>query len=363
MWGETHGVTIDETGLIYIKHRNYAKHPMDAIVVFDPQGKFVRSFGKEFHRGGHGIDVRKEGNEEFLYLCDVQHGIVAKTTLKGEHVWVKWTPEEPGVYSDKAKYSPTNVAFAADGGFYIGDGYGSSYIHQYDKHAKWVRTWGGFGDAPGKMKTPHGLWLDNRPGREPSLVVADRANARLQYFTLDGKHIGYVHEVSFPAHFDLRGEVMMVPDLHARVSLFDPVNKVIAHLGYDPAWTKQVLADDFKMRRTPQAMAGREIHPPARRLLRQGREYLRRRMGADRPRIALAESRLSSGLPRKRPCGPVYSARRSDGQFYIQRQGGVRGRADLSVVVGLFLCRRKHRKNRANCTKIVQAKCVGHLVK
>ena len=68
------------------------------------------------------------------------------------------------------------------------------------------------------MKTPHGLWLDNRPGREQSLVVADRANARLQYFTLDGKHLSFVHGLSFPAHFDLRGEVMMVPDLHAGVA-------------------------------------------------------------------------------------------------------------------------------------------------
>ncbi len=254
--------TVDGAGFIYIKHRNYAKTPMDAIVVFDPQGKFVRSFGKEFHRGGHGIDLRKEGNEEFLYLCDVQHGIVAKTNLKGEHVWVKWTPEESGVYTGNNKYSPTNVAFAADGGFYIGDGYGSNYIHQYDKDANWVRTWGGFGDAPGKMKTPHGLWLDDRPGRTPSLVVADRANARLQYFTLDGKHLGFDHDVSFPAHFDLRGDVMMVPDLHARVSLFDKDNKVITHLGYDPNWTKQVLANGFKMRRTPKDwQAGRFIHP------------------------------------------------------------------------------------------------------
>src|SRR5262249_49011354 len=35
-WGETHGVAIDEAGLIYIKHRNRAEMPMDAIVVFDP---------------------------------------------------------------------------------------------------------------------------------------------------------------------------------------------------------------------------------------------------------------------------------------------------------------------------------------
>jgi hypothetical protein len=263
VWGETHGVTVDESGLIYIKHRNSAKSPMDAIAVFDPKGKFVRSFGKEYHRGGHGIDLRKEGNEEFLYLCDVQHGIVAKTTLKGEHVWVKWVPEEPGVYTDpKAKYSPTNVAFAADGGFYIGDGYGSNYIHQYDKDAKWVRTWGGSGEEPGKMKTPHGLWLDNRPGRDVSLVVADRANHRLQYFTVDGKHMSFLDDVSFPAHFDLRGEVMLVPDLHARVSLFDKDNKVITHLGYDADWTRQVLADNFKMRSTPNRWpAGKFIHP------------------------------------------------------------------------------------------------------
>ena len=261
-WGETHGVAVDEAGLIYIKHRSNAPEPMDAIAVFDPAGKFVRSFGKEYHGGGHGIDVRKEGGEEFLYLCDVKHGIVAKTNLQGEPVWVKGRPEEPGVYKDPAvKYSPTNVAFSPDGGFYIGDGYGSHYIHQYDKDAKWIRTWGGEGSEPGKMKTPHGLWLDNRPGREPTLVVADRANARLQYFSLDGKHLSFVTDVSFPAHFDIRGDVLLVPDLHARVSIFDKNNKVLTHLGYDAEWTKKAL-DGFKMRGQRDTwQPGRFIHP------------------------------------------------------------------------------------------------------
>ncbi len=263
VWGETHGVAIDEAGLIYIKHRKNAADPMDAIAVFDSAGKFVRSFGDEYNGGGHGIDIRKEGNTEFLYLCDVKHNIVTKTTLKGELVWTKGRPQEPGVYKDPAvRYSPTNVAFAPDGGFYIGDGYGSHYIHQYDKDANWVRTWGGAGTEPGKMRTPHGLWLDNRPVREPSLVVADRANARLQYFSLDGNHLSFVNGVSFPAHFDIRGDVLLVPDLHARVSLFGKDNKLIAHLGYDEAWTKEVLADRMKMRSEPARwQAGRFIHP------------------------------------------------------------------------------------------------------
>jgi hypothetical protein len=260
-WETTHGVCVDEEGLVYVKHQGHGGKAMDTIVVFEPSGKFVRSFGKGYYPGGHGIDVRKEGGEQFLYLCDIHHRQVIKTDLKGKEVWKLDYPKEPGVYKDASGYRPTNVAFAPDGGFYVGDGYGSHYIHQYDKDAKWVRTWGGAGTAPGKMNTPHGLWLDDRPGRKPSLVVADRANARLQYFTLDGKHIGFVKDVLFPAHFDVRGDVLLVPDLHARVSLFDRDNKPIVHLGDDPEWRKKVL-DGFKMRGKPEGwLPGKFVHP------------------------------------------------------------------------------------------------------
>jgi len=71
-WGETHGVAVDEAGLIYIKHRKSGAETMDSIVVFDPAGKPVRTFGKEYHGAGHGIDVRKESGEEFLYLSCIQ---------------------------------------------------------------------------------------------------------------------------------------------------------------------------------------------------------------------------------------------------------------------------------------------------
>jgi hypothetical protein len=259
-WFNTHGVAVDEDGCIYVKHQSAGVEPMDAIVVFDPLGKPMRSFGKQFHGGGHGIDLRKDGGEEFLYLCDTKHRRVVKAAKTGEWVWSLEYPKEPGVYKNESGYSPTNVAFAPDGGFYVADGYGSSYIHQYDKDAKWVRTWGGVGDEPGKMKTPHGVWLDDRPGRTPSLVVADRANFRLQYFSLDGEHLGFVGEVLFPAHFDVRGDVLLVPDLHARVSLFDRDNRPIVHLGDDPAWIEEVKK--LQVRRNPDAWRpGRFVHP------------------------------------------------------------------------------------------------------
>jgi hypothetical protein len=262
VWGETHGVAVDAEGMIYIKHRSDAPQPMDAIAIFDPSGRFVRSFGKEYHSGGHGIDIRREEGEEFLYLCDIKNRQVSKTTLAGDRLWVMDYPREAGVYEKLDQFNPTNVAFAPDGGFYVADGYGSSYIHQYDADAKWVRTWGGAGKEPGKMQTPHGIWLDDRPGRTPALVVADRANARLQYFSLSGEFQQIIEGVSFPAHFDIRGTELLVPDLHARVTIMNAKNEVVVHLGYDQAWTDQVLADGLKLRQQAERFeAGRFVHP------------------------------------------------------------------------------------------------------
>lgn len=259
-WFNTHGVAVDSSGLVYVKHQGAGGEPMDTIVVFDPDGKAVRSFGKEYHGGGHGIDIRKEGSDEFLYLCDIENRQVVKSTVTGERIWKLSFPAEAGVYEKVEQFRPTNVAFGPDGGFYVGDGYGSHYIHQYGPDAKWIRTWGGEGDAPGKMRTPHGLMVDQRPGREPSLVVADRANARLQYFSLDGKHLGFVSDVLFPAHFDIRGDVLLVPDLHARVSLFGVDNKPIVHLGDDAAWIAEVK--NMKIRDNPsQWQPGKFVHP------------------------------------------------------------------------------------------------------
>jgi hypothetical protein len=263
VWQTTHGVCVDGEGLVYIKQQGHGGKPaVDTVAVFEPNGTFVRSFGKGIHPGGHGIDLRKEGNEEFLYLCDTAHGEVLKTSLKGDIVWKMGFPPEANVYSKTKAYRPTNLAFSPDGGFYVGDGYGQSFIHQYDKDRKWVRTWGGFGSDPGKMKTPHGIWLDNRPGREVSLVVADRANARLQYFTLEGKHISFVEGLLFPASFDIRGKVLLVPDLYSRISIFDGDNKPIVHLGDDPRWKTEVQKRNLRAKANEkQWQAGKFIHP------------------------------------------------------------------------------------------------------
>lgn len=265
-WQTTHNVAIDGEGMVYITHQGHASRKgLDTVMVFDPQGKFVRSFGKDWHGGGHGIDIRKDGNEEFLYLTNTWTPKikVAKTTLKGEMVWQKGRPEAKPYDNPKANYNPTNVAFCPDGSFFVGDGYGSHMMMKYDKDGNLVHSFGGAGNANGQFRTPHGNWVDTRNPEKPTLVVCDRANARLQTFDLDGKHLATTAPgtVLFPAHIDIRGEVMLVPDLHARVSLFDKNNQPIVHLGDDETWRKKVL-DGFKVRRDPkQWEAGKFVHP------------------------------------------------------------------------------------------------------
>jgi len=69
----------------------------------------------------------------------------------------------------------------------VGDGYGSSYINQYNSKGEFIRTFGGKGKGPGELDCPHGITVDLR-GSKPLLLIADRGNARLQYFTLTWVH-------------------------------------------------------------------------------------------------------------------------------------------------------------------------------
>ncbi len=234
-YGNTHGVCEDSQGDIYIHHTVGAgSESGDTVVVFDSKGKFVRSWGRQFGAGAHGLHLNKEGKDEFLYICDQMHGIVTKRTLKGEEVWTLGYPAESKPYDRAGKpalnYRPTNIAIAPNGDFYVSDGYGSSYIHQYNSKPQLINTFGGPGKEPGQLSTPHGLMLDSR-GATPILLVADRGNRRIQRFTLDGKHIDFVDGTKLPCHFHEQKGLVVVPDLWARVTLMDRDNKVVAHLG------------------------------------------------------------------------------------------------------------------------------------
>jgi len=267
LWGYTQGVTEDANGNLYVTHTVHPDSPKKhAIVVFDKHGKFVTSWGERFNGGGHGLDIRKEGSEEFLYHCDTANRLVVKTTLDGNVIWEKGVPLEADVYGKEGKehpFVPTNVAFGPNGDFYVADGYGSSWVHQYNGKGDYVRTFGGPGTEPGKMRTPHGVWLDDR-GKEPMLIIADRENNRLQQFTLDGKYVRVISEgMRRPCHFSIHHDLMVIPDLNSVVTLVDKEDKVVTMLGDGaPSNLDSHPRSDF--------IPGKFIHPHAARFLKNG---------------------------------------------------------------------------------------------
>ncbi|RYG27067.1 twin-arginine translocation signal domain-containing protein [bacterium] len=256
-WGDTHGLATDRHGNIYVAHTvGSGSVSSDAILVFDPKGKFMKSWGAEFRGGAHGLDLRREGSEEFLYHCDTRRRLVVKTTLDGKVVWERGAPMESGVYPDAGRFCPTNVAFLPDGHLLVGDGYGSSYIHRYDADGEYWGVVISPGSDAGFVREPHGQWVDTR-GAAPKIVVADRGNHRLQEFDLDGKHLGFVTEgMRRPCHIHYNGGLALVPDLDSVVTILDRDNKVVASLGDgQPSGLRDAPREKF--------IPGKFVHPHA----------------------------------------------------------------------------------------------------
>ena len=271
-WQTTHNVAIDAEGLLYVIHEgkaNLTDHP--SIFVFDQKGKYVRSFGNQFQGGGHGLEVRTEGKDQFLYVCAYQQvKAFAKLTLTGEVIWEKYAPMDSGIYRKdedtvrvkrwgRDAFMPTNFAFLNDGGFLLADGYGSFYIHRYDKDGNWVSKFGGPGQGEGKFATPHGIWIDQRPDRQEHVVICDRAHHTLQYLTLDGEYLETLEGYGLPANIDTWKDLMLVPELHARLSILDVENNIVARLGGD---VERVTEKEKDIRSNPNKWeTGKFVHP------------------------------------------------------------------------------------------------------
>lgn len=231
--GNTHGgVVVDRRGRVYVNTDGKR-----AVMVLDRDGRIVDAWGAELAGGLHGMCLAPGGEE--LWLVHTGRSEVLRATLEGEILFRRGWPQESGKYDKAEQFRPTGVAVAPNGDVYVADGYGRGFVHQFRADGTWVRCWGGGGTEPGKFRTPHGIALDAR-GAEPRLVVADRENGRLQWFTLDGELVEVVSGMlRRPCGASIRGEVLAVPDLAGRVTLLDGQNRLIAHLGDQPDESKR----------------------------------------------------------------------------------------------------------------------------
>jgi sugar lactone lactonase YvrE len=210
-FGSSAGVAIDPKGNIWVAERcggsTCENSDLAPILEFDPSGRLIQSFGANMIVFPHGMYADKDGN---IWITDGR----AKDG-KGQQV-IKFTPEgkvlmalgRAGVAGNGPDTfnSPSAVITSANGDIFVADGHGgdtNARIVKFSKDGKYLMTWGKKGVNPGEFDTPHALAFDSK-GR---LLVADRANKRIQIFDQEGKFLDSFTEFTGPGAiaFDSKG--------------------------------------------------------------------------------------------------------------------------------------------------------------
>lgn len=171
------------------------------VLIYDKSGKLLDTWGTSYP-GGHGLTILNEGGEQFLLICDTDRHQVIKTDLTGKVIFKIDYPKETGVYDFPTQFKPTESAVnPANGDIYVTDGYGLNYVMQYDSKGKYIRHWGGNGNADDKFNCNHGVVVDTRNKLSPTLLITSRIDNCWKRFTLDGK---YLSTIPLPGTFICR---------------------------------------------------------------------------------------------------------------------------------------------------------------
>lgn len=255
-------VATDSQDRVYL-HTRYS----DRVMVYEPDGTFLYAWGDGVFNNAHGITI---GPDDAVYCTDNRDHVVRKFTTDGKLLLTLGTP---GVASDTG-YAPqrggaakihhnetiqrvagpfnccTNMAVAPDGDLFVADGYGNARVHRYSPDGRLLHSWGEIGTGPGEFHLPHGIWV-LRDGR---VVVADRENDRLQFFTPDGEYLTewtdiqrpcavcedrdgllYVAELWRPVEAGQGSFVhgLATVDMPGRVTVFGPEGDILARWGAD----------------------------------------------------------------------------------------------------------------------------------
>ncbi|MDP2702526.1 MAG: peptidyl-alpha-hydroxyglycine alpha-amidating lyase family protein, partial [Candidatus Rokubacteria bacterium] len=185
---EVAGVAVDAKDNVFCFTRG--EHP---VIVFDRDGKFLRSWGEGLVRRAHGITIDADG---MVWLTDDLHHTVRKFTPDGKCLLVIGNPDTPATLQGGKPFNrPTHVAICPKSGYlFISDGYGNSRVHKYSPDGKHVMSWGEPGTDPGHFNLPHNLVTD----RDGLVYVADRENHRVQIFDGQGTYQGQWNNLHRP---------------------------------------------------------------------------------------------------------------------------------------------------------------------
>lgn len=251
---EVADVAVGPDGRIYAFTRG-----ADPVIVFDPNGEVLHSWGRGTFTGPHGITV--DGDR--VFCTDYLDHTVRIYDTAGRIIETLGTPglaSDTGIVLGERPLDkeagpfnmPTNVAVAGDGSFYVADGYGNARVHHFTADGKLVRSWGQPGSGPGEFNLPHGIAVSS----DGSVLVADRENCRIQRFSADGDfleewtglnrvaavfvdadglvyvaELGFAHYKTPPPHFRFRRDPPAGHEPISRISVWTADGTRVARFG------------------------------------------------------------------------------------------------------------------------------------
>jgi DNA-binding beta-propeller fold protein YncE len=177
-FGRVSSVATDSAGNVYVFHRGKKADPL---IVFDKTGKYLRSWGRGMFGNPHGLRIDKNNN---VWITDNGDHQVMKFTNEGQLLMTLGIKGKAAT-DDKTFNRPTDIAFAANGDFFVSDGYGNSRVMKFSREGKYLKDWGKRGTAPGEFNTPHSIAIDSKG----TVYVSDRENNRIQMFDQTGKFL------------------------------------------------------------------------------------------------------------------------------------------------------------------------------
>ncbi len=260
------GVTVGPDDRVYLLTRGNCPRSADhPVIVLEPDGTFVRSFGDGLFEFTHAIAFGVDG---LLYCTDVGGHRIHVFTPEGDLVRSiagPVSPSDTGYTTDFRTIvraagpfnQPTKMVTAANGDLFASDGYGNARIHHFSPTGELQRSWGAPGAEHGAFNIPHSVLVlpDER------VLVCDRENNRIQIFDLLGSYLGEWADLARPddvcmdndGHIyvaELGERAALFPFMHApygqdrpaRVSVLDIQGQVLTRWGDDPDGPLQFAA-------------------------------------------------------------------------------------------------------------------------
>jgi len=265
-WGQVAGVAVDSEDNVHVFTRT--GHPY---MIFDKSGKLVDHWGEGIFGVAHAVCITPDDSVFFVeHLSQIimlfnkqgRHRMTMGTRNEGSdtgytreirdpaEIDPSAPPGQPGSITESHSMlngvahpggpfnQPTDIAVAPDGCIFVSDGYRNCRVHRFASDGTLIRSWGQPGNAkdlcdtkdqPGFFHTPHGIWVHG-----DKVYVSDRANNRIQIFTLDGNYLdmwtGFLRPTK--VYVDPTEEVMYVSELDDRVSIVNLEGDVIGRLGH-----------------------------------------------------------------------------------------------------------------------------------